>query len=232
MNDLALIAIGCGFGLSLALVSVLACFLAWSTYKQRELTQTAQKNLARLLESNMQSVDRLRGEVTLALSRMDAERLYAASLQIQRASRSLGQQVDTLQRALFASQHGPAISTGPDPAFSLDEEALDDERLVAERARWQGAHQPQPGPLDGLSDEEKAARVQQFFQRRRGEQAGGTGGIYSPASTPPAAGSGIYASLLEEVQATQPFVPRAAPADFDDAGTGDGVDLTEKGELG
>src|SRR5579863_601220 len=242
MNDLALLAIGCGFGLALALVAVMTYVLYRAASLARSATAAALTNVTSALAQQNLAIDKLRGEVSLSLSRMDAERLYSASLAIQRASRTLAQQTDTLQKALFAaSPASPAIDFSEPAAFDLNDEAMDDQRLMQERARWQGAHsqqgqpQPQSSPLDALSEEEKAARVQEFFARRRNGISAANQPFPSSSafpSTPPTAGSGAYASLVEQVAATQPFVPRAAPADFDDAGVGQEVDLDDKGELG
>jgi len=240
MNDLALLAIGCGFGLALALVAVMTYVLYRAASLARSATAAALTNVTSALAQQNLAIDKLRGEVSLSLSRMDAERLYSASLAIQRASRTLAQQTDTLQKALFAaSPASPAIDFSEPAAFDLNDEAMDDQRLVQERARWQGAHsqqgqqQTQASPLDALSEEEKAVRVQEFFARRRNGISAATPFPSSAfPSTPPTAGSGAYASLVEQVAATQPFVPRAAPADFDDAGVGQEVDLDDKGELG
>ena len=240
MNDLALIAIGLGLGLCLTLVAVMvyALFRAAS-----RMSQSVECMIA-LTKHSEGTIDRLRTDLTAALSRLDAERLYSASIGLQRLVKSLGLQVDTLQRTVFAQPAGPALDFTP-TGMGLDEEAVDDARMLAERARWQQSANPPVDPLAGLTEQEKAVRVQQFFERRRQEQAAagqvagqvevaaGTMGVYpwssSPSSTPPAAGSGIYSSLLEEVgQHPQP-VP--APADFSGLEPEEGVELSEKTEL-
>lgn len=81
----------------------------------------------------------------------------------------------------------------------------------------------QPNPLASLSEEEKNRRVQAFFERRRAD------GISRFGSAPPSAGSGAYASLLEDAAQQEP--PAKPPADFGDEDESD-VDLTGKGELG
>jgi len=248
MNDLALLAIGIGMGLALALVAV----MVYSLYRLvTQFRSSAAALLARVheaLAADKFSMDQLRGEVTLALSRVDAERLYSASLTLNRLVKSLASQVDTLQRALFAQPPAPAIDW-TSPGTGLDDEAADDARMLAERARWQPisqpasqpTNQPPPDPLVSLTEEEKSLRVQQFFERRRAEQAAagmtvGSGayqpftGSVLPPSTPPAAGSGIYSSLLDE--AGQRPQPPSQPADFSGLEMEEGVELSGKGELG
>jgi hypothetical protein len=252
MNELALILIGLILGLSLALVAGLTYALWTSARSLRQTVTAALADSSAALAASTLATDKLRGEVSLSLSRMDAERLYAASLSIQRASKSLAGQVGVLQKTLFAAAPAPALDfapSSPPDAFGLDDEALDDARMVQERARWQQAGQAGGAvapldPLAGLTDAEKSLRVQQYFERRR---AAGEGNPLAypptypptyPPSTPPAPGSGAYSSLLDDV-ALRP-TPTPPPADFPDLAGFDGSDgmgglseavLTDKGEL-
>jgi hypothetical protein len=227
MNDLALIAIGFLLGLVLAVVAVLA-FALW---REASMQRTESKNYATLIldhfkasrnaldmfrRENTMQIEKLRSEVALALSRMDAERLHDASLAIQRSSKQMSAAVATLTKAIYAQ---PAIDTGPE-TFGIEDEAADDARMLAEQNRWAA----QPDPFAGLTEEEKNARVQQYFQNRQ------RNGISHFGSAPPAAGAGAYASLLEEAQQVAP--PMKPMADFDDMAAEDGLDLSGKGELG
>lgn len=225
LNDLALLAIGIGFGLALALVAVMVYFLYRAS---REIAHNGEQ-IAHVLAAQTETMNRTRSEVTAMLQKIDAERLYAASLAIQRASKSLSAQVSTLQSVIFAQPASPALDFSPG---GLDEEAADDAAAQA----WLGRQQPPPSPLSSLSEEEQAARVQQFFERRR--QPGGAYGSPDPYIVPPAAGaappafgSGAYSTLAEQAAAaiTPPRPPVAE--DFDTAAGEAGLDLTEKGEL-
>lgn len=217
MNDLALLAIGIGFGFALAIIAVMV-YVLWTT--ATGFRRTVNASLAKVTESlaaQNATTEKLRTEVTLALSRMDAERLYEASLAVQRSAKSLSAQIATLQKVVFAQSAPPAFDLGPE-TFGMDDEAADDARILAEQARW-----AQPDPLAGLSEEEKNRRVQQFFEQRRQD------GISRFGSSPPTAGAGAYASLIEEAQQRVP--PTPPPGDFDDASGEDG-DLSGNGELG
>lgn len=217
MNDLALIAIGAAAGFFLAVIAVMVAAL-WhiATGFRRTVIAALAKN-TEAFTAQTAIVDKLRAEVALALSRMDAERLYEASLAVQRSAKSLSAQIATLQKVVFAQPAPPAFDLGPE-TFGMDDEAADDARILAEQARW-----AQPDPLAGLSEEEKNRRVQQFFEQRRQD------GISRFGSSPPTAGAGAYASLIEEAQQRVP--PTPPPGDFDDASGEDG-DLSGNGELG
>ena len=233
MNDLALISIGLGFGLALAVVTVLCVAMVWSAYKQREGTRIAQKYLTHLIAENTQALGLLRSEVTTALAKMDAGRLYSASVNLQRLVKNLGIQVDTIQKTVFAQ---PAIDFSGigQQGTELDTEAEDDARMIAEANRWRqpavgGTYPPYADPLGGLSEDEKRQRTLEYFERRRAAAAGFP---YAPnlPSTPPTAGSGIYASLLEDA-AQNPVPPPAVP-DFSGIEPEEGIELSDKGELG
>lgn len=241
LNDLALLAIGLGLGLALSLVAVMVAALLYVAYRQREQSRQAQLQITQLLQSSTQAIDKLRGEVGLSLSRMDAERLYEASLAIQRASRSLSSQVGALNKAVFAqSSLGPGldVSNGgygqslPEQ-FTMEDEAADDERMLREANRWNGGPSVSPAavpdPLASLTDEEKSHRVQRFFEQRR-QQVRTATGIRSISDTPPAAGAGAYRSLLEEAEEVAgpspqpPTLPDFLPDE-------EAAELTGKGEL-
>jgi hypothetical protein len=251
MNDLALIAIGLGLGLALALVAV----MVYALYRAaQQMRHSASQMLA--LGQRVESVaNSLRTDLTTALSRLDAERLYSASLALSRLVKSLGLQVDTLQRTVFNQPPSPALDftqAGMAVGTELDEEAADDAGMLANRNRWSamgGGNVPQgansysglPGdPLAGLSEEEKRWRVLEHFERKRAAAAGTPYPAaaynpsnplagFTPSATPPAAGSGAYASLLEEAGGTPQ--PSPSPADFAGLEPEDGVELTEKSEL-
>jgi hypothetical protein len=209
-----------------------------------QVKKSAEKMLSAAAR-NESVTDKLRDDLTTALARVDAERLYSVSLSLQRLVKSFSNQVDQLQRAVFAqpassaldfSQAGMAAGLA---GTELDDEAADDARMLADRARWQAAaipagatgSNPLADPLANLSEEDKSRRVMEYFERRRAVAAGFpyVEPSPSPVSTPPAAGSGAYASLLEE--ASQRPQPTLSPHDFSGLEPEEGVDLSEKGEL-
>lgn len=219
MNDLALLAIGAGFGLALALIAVMV-YGVWTTASG--FRRTVNASLAKVAESLAAQnavVDKLRAEVSLALSRMDAERLYEASLAVQRSSKAMGSAVATLTKAIYAQPAAPAFDLA-DPMAGIEDEAEDDARVMAEQSRW-----AQPDPLAGLSEEEKNRRVHEFFQNRQRDA-----GINRFGSSPPTAGAGAYASLIEEAQQSAP--PTKPPADIHDEPDDAPWELDGKGELG
>jgi hypothetical protein len=246
MNDLALLAIGLFGGFLLAVIAVLVYVLWSSARKMQHSLGVFFNTIPTLRDSISNSVDKLRGDVSVGLSKMDAEKMYAASIQLQRLVKSLGQQVDTMQKALYAQPPAPAIDWTP-AGTGLDEEAADDARMIAERNRWAamsgvgaggiGRHPEDQlnDPLAGFSDDEKRQRTLEYFERRRAAQAGfpyppaSPASPFSPASTPPAAGSGAYASLLDEAASQPPAFHPAA--DFSGIEPEEGVELVDKGEL-
>ena len=229
MNDLALLAVGMGAGLALALVAVMVYALYRTASAFSASVTSALARASDALVTSKLSMDQLRGEVTLGLSRLDAERMYTTSLSLQRLVKSLTIQVDTLQKALFAQPAQPALDF-TQTGMGLDDEAVED------AARYASPLRPPDDPLAGLTEAEKAVRVQQFFERRRQEQAlagqtgSATGGLAFGYSTPPAAGAGIYSSLLDEVN--QHPAPVPPPPDFSGLEPEEGVEWQEKGELG
>jgi hypothetical protein len=231
MNDLALLAVGMGAGLALALVAVMVYALYRTASAFSASVTSALARASDALATSKLSMDQLRGEVTLGLSRLDAERMYTTSLSLQRLVKSLTIQVDTLQKALFAQPAQPALDF-TQTGMGLDDEAVED------AVRYTSPLRPPDDPLAGLTEAEKAVRVQQFFERRRQEQAltgqaayatAGPGSVFG-YSTPPAAGAGIYSSLLDE--ANQHPVPVPPPLDFSGLELEEGVEWMEKGELG
>jgi len=245
MNDLALLSIGLGLGLALALVAVMVYVLYRAAQR---LSQSASRMLVSVQRVEVVT-NNLRADLTAALSRLDADRLYTASLQLQRLVKSFTLQVDTLQRTVFTQPPAPALDfsqAGMAVGTELDEEAADDARMLREVGRWQqpqSINQPAIDPLANLSEDEKRRRVLEHFERRRAAAAGApydpgynpalsnplAGFAPSSSSTPPAAGSGIYASLLDE--ASQRPAPNPLPPDFSGMEPEDGVELSEKTEL-
>lgn len=245
MNDLALLAIGIGGGLCLSLIAV----MVYSLYHTvNSFTRTINSALHRIddqLAAGKLATQQMQNNVNFALSRLDAEALRSSSLAIQRSAKSLALQVDQLQKVVFAQPSQPATDFTT-AGLGIEEEAEDDARMLAENNRWrQSAHTNPPiydgmpsqfgvgDNLDGLSEEEKSRRVLEYFEKRRAARAGfpyaDVSSASGPVSAPPTAGSGVYASLLEEA-ASRPPAPVIAP-DFSGTELEEGIDLVGKGEL-
>ncbi|MDE2103576.1 MAG: hypothetical protein KGL39_40425 [Patescibacteria group bacterium] len=241
LNDLALLSIGIGFGAAICLVAVLVYALYRTASSFSRTVNASLKLAADQLAANKLAIQQMQSNVNFALSRLDAEALRASSLAIQRAAKTLGGQVDQLQKVVFAQPAAPALDFSPQ-GLGMDVEAEDDARLIDEqRSRWQPSPLPPQSftappadPLAGLSEEEKRRRTLEYFERRRAAQAGfpypaAGAADYAAPSAPPTAGSGIYASLLEEA-ASRPPAPSPAP-DFSGTELDSEVDLVGKGEL-
>lgn len=250
MNELALISIGFGLGICLAVVAGMVLVLYFLSQRAIRSIESSLAEVRRALDLQTTGVDLLRtdmtqikSDVTFALARIDSDRLYAASQTMQRSAKSLAASTDTLQRALFAQ---PA--TAPPPAldlYGLDDEAAEDARLAADRDRWAALREADP--LAGLTPEERERRVSQFFADRRAQRqpVPGSGNLddihpvgASPGA-PPSFGSGAYAKLAEQAAALQAQPAREPAPDFSGAvadegaeAEGDTLNLSDKGELG
>lgn len=201
MNDLALIAIGLLFGIVLAVVAGAAGFLFWTAIQMRKEAAESKKEVSAAIKSNTVAIDKMRGEVALALGQMDAQRLYEASVGIIGAKKQLTAIVNQLNKVVFAAAPEPAPPTG----FTMEDEAADDARMIEERNRWL-AQQPDPIPAEQVND---------FFEQRRRNNKGG---IRSMSTPPP---DGAYLSITE----AQPEKPVATLPDLGDE------ELTGVGEL-
>lgn len=235
MNDLALLAIGIGFGLVLALVAAMTYSLYSSARALRQDLAAATANLTTAAANSAQSIQQLRHDLTAALARLDGDRIYSASVSLQRTAKSLAATTNSLEHAILAQPASPAIDTTFTGLTALDEEAADDARMMAERGRWQASgYSDSTNPLAGLPEEEKKRRIAEFFrQRAQAGQPAQQSDISNLSSfgyaSPPAPGAGAYAALLD-FAAQQPPAAKPAPdfSTFDEDG---GVDLAGKGEL-
>jgi hypothetical protein len=246
MNSLALLSIGLGLGLLLALMVIAAASLLWAASRMFRTAAAIQKITVAATDRLSVDLGKLQTEVSLHLSRMDAERIYECSLALQQSARTLKKQIGSLQSLVYASSASasPAIDTSPAPAaFSMDDEAVDDARMVSERNRWL-AGQEGEDPLAGLSEEEKQERVSQFFARRRHSNgsadaatdihpigaASSISSISSLSSTPPV--TGAYASLLERSRQQQSATSASPLPDLDTAAEFDGEGMGGVDDLG
>lgn len=243
LDSLALIAVGLLFGFALALVAALTFLLHRAAASLRAETASAVAQISRHAADSASQILHLRTDLTAALAKLDADRIYAASTSLQRTARSLASTTADLQRAVLAQPALPAFDLDPLTGFSaLDDEAqADDRRLAADRTRyveeagrWATADTPRD-PLAALSPDERARRVAQFFQQRERErQQAGAADAYAPFAdvghgTPPAPGSGAYAHLWDAAVASPPSA--VPPPDFPSPDEADRVDLAAGGEL-
>jgi hypothetical protein len=192
VNELAILVIGMIFGGGILLMALAAGFLFWTAVQMRKDSGDAKKETTAAIKANTVAIDKMRGEVALALSQMDAQRLYEASVAIQKASKLLISSTAQLNKVVYAA-------TPPDipveQGWNLDEEAAEDARISAERNRWMAGQEP---------DAIDPAAVQDFFANRNKRN-----GVYSVGSTPPAT------TAYEELAQQQPMKPVETLPDFD-----------------
>lgn len=168
VNELALISIGLLFGIVLAVVTVASGFLFVTAARMRRESNDAKREVSEAIRLNTLAIDKMRGEVGLALSQMDAQRIYESSVAILGARRELAGVVTQLKKIVYAVPGEPSAPTTP--GFTLEEEAADDARMIAERNRW-NAQQTEPIDPEQVND---------YFAKRR------RSGVFSMGSTPPA----------------------------------------------
>lgn len=101
MTSLALIIIGILAGLLIATLAgstVLLAYIAWCLRRESALSAAATRRA--IIQSTM-AMDRMRGEVSLALSSMDAQRIHEAGQTIQHNVRQLQSTVGALGKLVF-----------------------------------------------------------------------------------------------------------------------------------
>jgi hypothetical protein len=174
MNELAVLVIGMIFGGGILLMALAAAFIFYTAVQMRKESGDSKKETTAAIKANTAAIDKMRGEVALALSQMDAQRLYEASVAIQKASKLLIDTTQQLNKVVYAATPPDLLGRPLMPGFNLEDEAMDDARMIAERNRWQAGQAPEVSPQ----------AVNDFFEERRRKNAGG---IYSVGSTPPAA---------------------------------------------
>ena len=226
LDILAILAIGFGGGLVLALVAAMVYALLAANRETRRQTASALATLTDWLQRSHHALEQQRLEVGAALARFDPERLQQASLAITRSAKSLAAQVGELEKVVFAKPATPALD------FSADGM---DEDLQPQREPWP----PMDNPLERLTEQEKQARVNDYFQQRERERRQNWAAEQNPfsATLPPAQPvgpappfTGAYADLVASAATSHP--PAAtAPADFSGTEPEAGVELSEKGEL-
>jgi hypothetical protein len=198
VNSLALIAVGLILGSSVMLIAGIGAALLWAVFQQRSQTEAVGK----LIQAQTQAMKGMKGEIALGLSRMDAERMYEASLAIQRSSQTLRGQVKAIQKAMFRS----------------DPEGLDLSTQIPDDSEMGPDVDGFGNPLAGLSEEERQRQLNEYLERRRATQRSG---IRHIGDTPPTPMSGVYAQYIEDMKANPP-APKP-PADLhDEPGTFDG----------
>lgn len=197
MIQFGLLSVGLLLGIILALVAVAAYLMFRSVSEQRAETRQAMQSMATIISRNTRATETLRSDVTMALARMDADKLHDASQQIQVCIKQFSVAVGQLSRLMYAQQqvnpgsgYDPNLGTFTTPAagaFSVDDEATDDARMLAERQRWnrEQAEEMRPNPASvsppslmpmddpfaGMTTDQRAKAVQDFFAARRSGRA-------------------------------------------------------------
>jgi len=169
MNELAVLVIGMIFGGGILLMALAAAFIFYTAVQMRKDSSDAKKETTSALKANTVAIDKMRGEVALALSQMDAQRLYEASVAIQKASKLLISTASQLNKVVYAATP-PEIPV--EQGWNLDEEAAEDARISAERNRWLAGQAP---------DEIDPKAVQDFFAQR--QKRNGVFGVGTPPPT-------------------------------------------------
>ncbi len=198
---LALAAFGLFFGCLLALLGVAAALL----YQAATRLCTEHTKMLDAVTQSSAAANSLRLDMLSALAKFDPDRLHEASQMIQRGAQSLATQTQSLGKLLYASAASSAAGINqlfdplgnPQPrsqeSFGLDDEAADDARMLAERARWAasgagwaGSPPPTslsyaeeltdpgaqssaipPDPFAGLSHEDRQRALDKFWAERR-----------------------------------------------------------------
>lgn len=128
MTTLSILIIGLFAGLLIAMLAgstILLTYIAWRIHRDSQLSAAASR---RAVNSSTMAIDRMRGEVALALSSMDANRLHDASLAIQHGVKSFQQTVATLSQLVFKAGVSDG-NMGLDFATSTQPNYYDDSSL-------------------------------------------------------------------------------------------------------
>lgn len=172
MAPLGLAAVGLLFGILLTILAVAVVALLYAAWQQRSEATAARTLINQVIARNTAAIDKLRGEVDLSLSRMDAERLYEASHAVQNGVRSLQQSTSTLSKLLHGvPQAGPG---------TVDQYGVPNSGLAGYASGGNNSLNYYPD-APGLDDEaiQDAATVEQWAANRSRVQ-------YDAGSTPPA----------------------------------------------
>lgn len=120
MNPLALITIGilAGLLLTVNLLSIVA--LIYISYRQRSELISSQAATRRALATSTVAIDRMRSEVALALSSMDADKLHDSAISIQSGVKSFQNVINQLGKMVFAAGAGETMGMAPQQAAQYD----------------------------------------------------------------------------------------------------------------
>ena len=101
MTTLSILIIGLFAGLLIALLvgsTALLSYIAWRVHHETQSSSAASR---RAINQSTIAIDRMRGEVALALSSMDANRLHDASVTVQHSVKQLQHTVASLGQLIF-----------------------------------------------------------------------------------------------------------------------------------
>jgi hypothetical protein len=115
MTPLALITIGILAGLLLTVNLLSIATLVYMTWQQRRDLAASQAATRRAIASSTIATDRMRQEITLALSSMDANRLHESSLTIQSNVKLLQQAIAAFSKIVFSAGAGDSMNLTPQP---------------------------------------------------------------------------------------------------------------------
>lgn len=199
MNSFGLVSIGLVLGLVVATLVVAIAAMIYLAWQQRSSIRSVRVAAQRLVAENTVAVDKLRTEVTMLLQQVDAERMYQASLGMQRGVRQLTETVAMLSKLVYASGAG-APESSPGPTISYPTRSMDADQTSAA----------------GILGEDEADRIQaEQWLTRPGR------------SWPPVTGMAAQAAQPEPQQQPEALPPVHPLPDIHDAYSDDIADTTD-----
>lgn len=109
MNPLAYATIGIIIGLTFTLSWAAIAILIYFSYRQRSEIATSQAATRRAIAQSTIAIDRIRGEVSLALSSMDADKLHTSAITLQHGVKSFQAAIGSLSKLVYTAGAGDSM---------------------------------------------------------------------------------------------------------------------------
>ena len=103
MNSFGLISVGLLLGIVGAALLLAIAALVYLSWQQRASITSARAAMTSAVEANTAATEKLRTELTLLMQQIDAERMYQASLGMQRSVKQLVEAANFLHKVIYAS---------------------------------------------------------------------------------------------------------------------------------
>lgn len=113
MNPLAYATIGIIIGLTFTLSWAAIAILIYFSYRQRSEIATSQAATRRAIAQSTIAIDRIRGEVSMALSSMDADKLHTSAITLQHGVKSFQAAIGSLSKLVYAAGAGDSMGMTP-----------------------------------------------------------------------------------------------------------------------